>query len=219
MGRRLPRQLSELGWRIYDRMRALNLDASDVAAAAGISSSTLYRLMRADKAGTSEPRLSTKRKLARALRLSMAELFNDEQLELVYEPVVQSSKRSVSLDDLVLHHLRSVSSEVRVDATRAAAFALVDLVLTASGQNFRIGDWGLQNLTDVPSENLLLILLNSLPEKLRRAGAKVAISAMLKVEWMIGVEPSKQVYVSITRTSWSKKRLARDRPPLADIGR
>lgn len=219
MGRHLPCELSALGWRIYDRMRALGLEASDVAAATGISSSTLYRIMRADKRGTVEPRLSTKRRLARALRVSMASLFDDDQLELVYEPAVIASNRSLSVVDLVVHHLRSVPEELRLHAARAAAITLVDLVLTAGGHAAKIRDLGMDALAGEPSENLLLVLLHSLPPKLRRAASKSAISAMLEVEWVAGGEPSKQVYALITRTSWSEKRLARDRPPLTDAMR
>jgi transcriptional regulator with XRE-family HTH domain len=209
MGRCLPRQLSVLGWRVYDRMRALSLEAPAVAAAAGISSSTLYRIMRADRRGTAEPRLSTKRQLARALHVPMATLFDDEQLELVYEPPIQAPSHALSVSDLVVHHIRSVPEELRVQAIREAAFGLVDLVLTVGGAT-SLRDLGVDALTGDPSENLLLILLHSLPEKMRRVGCKVAIRAMLKVERAAGREPTKQSYACITRTTWSDKRLARD---------
>jgi len=217
MGRRPLSSLTALGWRLQDRMRALGLEAPEVAAAAGISASTLYRIMRADRRGTAEPRLATKRRLALALRTSMASLFDDPQFEFVHEP--QPSLEPTSIEALVLHHMRSIPEELQLDATRAAALALVDVVLSVSGNNPPIADQLVSGLTGVPSEDLLLILLHSLPGKMQRVGAKAAISAMLKVERLAGGEPSKAAYASITRTNWSEKRIARDRPPLADLRR
>lgn len=69
MGRPLPKKLSQLGWRVLARLKELDLEPAAVAAAAGIAPSTLYRLMKEGKPGeaTIEPRLRTKRRLARVL--------------------------------------------------------------------------------------------------------------------------------------------------------
>lgn len=193
-------------------MRALGLEPQNVAAAAGISSSTLYRIMRADRGATAEPRLSTKRKLARALRTPMSTLFEDDQLELVANPVITQPGESVSLERLVVNHFRSVPQEMRLEAGRAAAFALVDLVLTLGGPTTRLEerDWNIPAIEN--SERLLLSLLHALPVKLQRHASKAAITAMLRVEWVAGTQPSKETYGAITRTNWSAKRLARDQP-------
>jgi hypothetical protein len=146
----------------------------------------------------------------------MATLFDDEQLELVYHPVVDEQSGLPAMRDLVLHHLRSVPQATRLPAARGAAFALVDLVLTLGGDNLPIGDLDVIGSTEAPSETLLVLLLNTLPAKLQRVGARSAIGAMLNVERVAGGEPSKGAYASITRTAWSNKRIVRNRPPLTE---
>lgn len=214
MGRHLSRELSEVGWRVYDRMRELGIEPLQVAAAAGLSPSTLYRVMRADGSRTSEPRLHTKRRIARALKTTINALFDDEQLEFVEEARGKTDNLGL-FSGLVLHHLRTVPREIRQDASRAAAVALVDWILTSVDVPAEdMGEYGIPAPSDL-TEGLLLLLLQRLPKDRRRSGTKAAIEAMLQVEAVSNqVYPSEEMYRAIGRTNWSEKRLARNIPPL-----
>lgn len=220
MGRCLPRELSELGWRIYDRMRELALDPPEIAAAAGISPSTLYRIMRADRGATVDPRLRTKRRLARALKVPMARLFNDSQLELYELPINAGSER-FPLERLMLHQYRTIDPQYRSEAGRNAAFTLVDFILSVADDASELPEEGVGlGVTDDRREDLLILLVRRLPEKMRRYGIKAAIQSMLKVQRAHAEEPSELIYRPITRTNWSESRIDRDKPPLrAELGR
>ncbi|HEX8674311.1 MAG TPA: helix-turn-helix transcriptional regulator [Longimicrobium sp.] len=214
MGRHLPSELSEVGWRIFDRMRALGLQPLEVAAAAGLSPSTVYRAMRADRARTSEPRLHTKRRLARALKTTIGDLFDDEQLEFM-EQSMGVHDEPEAFGRLVVHHLRTLPPIIRNEAGRAAALALIDWLLTVVGAMHGGAEVELGDSTN-QIEGVLLLLLHRLPPDKRRAAAKAAIEAMLQIEAISNRTPSEKMYRAINRTNWSKKRIARDRPPLSE---
>ena len=218
MGRVLPRRLSELGWRIYRRMTDLDLNLPEIAAAAGVSPSTLYRVMRAGVGSTTEPRLRTKRRLAKALSLPMAQLFDEPQLEILEEYQTPLNLQASSLDPLerlMLHHFLNVKPTLRRQAARAVSFALADVILGLSSQ---LKDDQLRLLNLAAPENdfeeLLLRLFGRLPRKLRRAGAKMAIRAMVNVEMAANRVPSEPLYRAMNRTNWSAKRMKRNRPAL-----
>src|ERR1051325_9169948 len=132
MGRRPPKRLSEVGTRISDRASKLGIDCAAIAAAAGISPSTLYRSMRAGTGATTSRLLRTKRSLARVLRLPMVQLFNEAQLEILDEPNPPKRIGPTPLERLVLHQLRTTKVQLRERAAKAAAYALVDVILSVS---------------------------------------------------------------------------------------
>lgn len=215
MGRLLPRPLSDVGSRIYSRMRELDLTLPAIAAAAGVSPSTLYRIMKGGKGSKDGPRLRTKRKLAKALRVPMAQLFDESQLEILdqHEPALDQEPSQLEL--LILHQFRTVKPSFRRHAARAAVFALVDMILGVSSE---LHDDELQLLSIAKAEDhfqqLLPTLFRLLPPKVRRTGAKMAISAMVNVEMAANRVPSEPLYRAVNRTNWSAKRMRRDRPPL-----
>lgn len=212
MGRLLPRPLSDVGSRIYSRMRELDLKPPEIAAAAGVSPSTLYRIMKGSKDG---PRLRTKRMLAKALRVPMAQLFDEPQLEILDQHEPPLDREPSRLELLILHQFRTVKPSFRRHAARAAVFALVDMILGVSSE---LNDDQLQLLSVAKAEDhfhkLLPTLFRLLPPKVRRTGAKMAISAMVNVEMAANRVPSEPLYRAMNRTNWSAKRMRRDRPPL-----
>ena len=214
MGRKLPREMmSVMGRRIYDRMNKLALQPSQVAAAAGVSPSTLYRIMKARKGVRTH--LRTKRRLAKALRLPMAKLFGEPQLEILDEQSPPVDHCPDPIEQLILHHFDNVDPGLRLVAARAAAYTLLNMAQVVSPE-LRHNE--LQFLNPEPTqdhfEKLLFTVFRRLPPEVRRAGAKAAIRAMLNVEMVSNQLPSEQLYRAINRTNWSKKRIARNRPPL-----
>lgn len=212
MGRHLPNKLSEAGVRIRDRMVELGLDPAAVAAAAGLSPSTLYRIMRKDRKATVEPRLQTKRRIARALKTTIVWLFNEPQLELVEQPSGNCSN-SDPFERLLVHQFRRMREDVRTNAGREAAYTLINLIFALRDPVAHSSD-GIVASSDDAGEDLLVSLLRRLPASLRRYGAKSAIRAMLEVEALHTGEASEPMYRAATRTNWSTQRILRDRPPL-----
>lgn len=207
-------------------MRELGLEPQAVAAAAGLSASTLYRLMKGGRSRTKDPRLRTKRGLARALRTTVADLFHEPQLELLanppLRPVERASLSRVAEDTskvrdfferLVLRHYQAIDVSTRPEAARAAAIELVDVFL-AFGSDPAMDQTGdLQAMSGGDRfEELLLMLFPRLPRRARRYSAGVIIRAMLRVQWVANGEPSAPLYRYISQTTWVMGRLRRDRP-------
>lgn len=217
MGRCLPKNLSENGRRILARLRDLDLKPEAVAAAAGVSPSTLYRIMSAREGATYDPRLRTKRRLAKALRTPMADLFDEAQLEMLEEPRVSMQRQPEVFARLIVHQLRSVQEPLRLRAARAAAYALVDMMLAVSGigpyvdEDLHADHGNVDHL-----ERQLLDLYHRLPTSVRRQAAQMAIRAILNIESVSRRQPSEALYRAVARTRWSEKRIRRDRPPLTD---
>ncbi len=214
MGRQPSPRLSEIGLKISQQMRELGLKPGAVAAAAGVSPSTLYRIM--TDGATGDPQLRTKRLLARALKTPMAQLFDEPQLEMLDEHNPPLDHPLEPLEQLVMQHLRIVDRPMQRRAAHAAALAIVDMILEVTGQG-RSDDLTTLRGSQVEDrfKDLLRGLFRRLPHEVRRTGAKVAIRAMLDVEVAADHRPSEPMYRAINRTNWSELRILRDRPPLA----
>lgn len=220
MGRPLPKKLSQLGWRILARLKELHLEPLAVAAAAGIAPSTLYRLMKEGKPGeaTIEPRLRTKRRLARVLKVSLADLFDDSQLEILTEPEPPASSPVEPLERLIIHHYRRVSPALRGKAISAAVTAVVDYALAVAVHDPRphLPPLGKQ---DIPgsrndTERLILSVFRRLPISLRPEAARFMVQSMIDVQLAAGDEPKSSLFQAAERARWSEARLLRDDPPL-----
>lgn len=191
MGRRLPTKLSPIGERLVTRMNELELEPGAVAAAAGISASTLYRLLRA-RSGTSEPRLRTKRALARVLCTPMAVLFDDPQLELL--PAESTSDDRYHA--LLLEHYASVDKHVRVASAHAAARVLLDVLFSADPSGAPTKPDAVATISDHDQfAQLISDLYSRIPRVARPAAAREAIRAMLQIELEDGrIPPSMSLF-------------------------
>src|SRR5467141_1549617 len=120
---------SDLAKRVSTRKDKLGMSEAALAAAAGMSRSTLSRFLRG---ATRNPRLSTIKNLARALQAPLEDLIGARQLELIGDS--ESLKQiSAGLKDVLAEQFDAVPRHLQGDAANDAAEAMV-LVLLKTGR-------------------------------------------------------------------------------------
>lgn len=177
---------------IQDRKDHLGLTTNQLAIAAGLHKTTLYRIL----AGvTKDPRAVTLRKLARALRLSITDLTDQIEPEALQEHF----EIDHPLADILIEQLHALSEGLQLAGAMAAVSAMLD-VEAGLGERKELPSTvnELLRRESQPSSTELQGLLRSLfqriPRLLQRTAVREAVRAMIDVQLRFGEPPSAGTY-------------------------
>jgi transcriptional regulator with XRE-family HTH domain len=202
---------------IRAKMDALGLSCGQLAIAAGLHKTTLYRILD----GTStHPHYSTRRRLARALQIPITQLTNQLEAQALDEHLPADD----ALYDLLLKQFRILTPELRLAGAQVAVSAMLDVDAgTGRRPNPRPGVRRLIRDQTSPNERamerLMRRLLARIPRLLQRIAVREAIRAMIDVQLRLGQDPSQGLYDVAAhpglhpapRHYWSREKARRER--------
>lgn len=198
MGRPRTRPLSETGKRIQSASEHCGITIPQLAAAAGIHASTLYRIMLEE---TETPRFDTKQRIAEVLGCAAAELFRDTQLELNLGGGAQADRWL----QFVLDHHASIPDELeRALAGNRAIMTLADFAFALDPRALRRreGDWLKLSSAADQFEVVVTRLFGLLRfSRHRKRAAWLALGAMIRAQIQGGRQASRALLARVRRAA------------------